>query len=47
MVGSVSVGVKSLAYEPPAKGSGVTFLQNDLGKLLAVLLGVAAAGMAA
>jgi tight adherence protein B len=45
--GSVAVGDKALEYQKPASTSGFTPLQNSLGKLLAVLLALGAAGLAA
>ncbi len=47
VAGSVARGAHSLAYDKPVSSSGITFFQNGLGKLLAVLLALAAAAGAA
>ncbi|MEY2430954.1 MAG: tight adherence protein [Acidimicrobiaceae bacterium] len=38
---------RALAFQPPVETSGVKALQNDLGKYLAIVLGLLAAGLAA
>jgi tight adherence protein B len=47
VAGSDARGVHSLAYQTPVSSSGVKFFQNGFGKLLAVVLGLLAAGLAA
>ncbi|MEY2460148.1 MAG: tight adherence protein [Acidimicrobiaceae bacterium] len=47
IVGAVASGAAALAYQPPVTAGGFSALQNDLGKYLAIVLGLLGAGLAA
>jgi tight adherence protein B len=47
IVGAVARGAAALAYQPPVTASGVTGLQNNFGRALAVALALLAAGLGA
>jgi tight adherence protein B len=47
IVGSDARGAAAVAFQPPVTASGVKGLQNDLGKYLAIVLGLIGAALAA